>query len=115
MSNSKVFLAIGAGMLFGCSETPKNYSCAFADAPKIQNSLSIRNDAATLNAQIFPEVCKRVGNLTVYGSTKEDCKNYIDGGNYSVFIFDEVIYKASTSNMLNKSLLGEQYSCTKIN
>ena len=106
---------VTASFLLGCTETPKNYSCAFVDAPKIQNSLSIGNGSATLNTQIFPVVCKKIGNLTVYGSSKEDCKNHTEGGNYSIFIFDEVIYKASASNMLNKSYLSEQYSCTKIN
>lgn len=108
-------LVVTTVLLFGCTETPKNYSCAFVDAPKIQNSLSIKNGAATLNTQIFPVVCFKAGNLTVYGSSKEDCKNHKDGGNYSIFIFDEVIYKASSSNMLNQSLLSSQYTCTKLN
>ena len=101
--------------LVACTKGTADYSCSYADAPNINNSLRIGNNTATLNAQVFPVKCKTVGNLTIYGASSEDCKNQANGDNYSIFIFDEVIYKASTSSANGKLISGEQYSCKKIN
>lgn len=107
-----LMVALGLG---ACTNGAADYSCVFVDAPKINISLRISNGTATLNTEVFPVKCKAVGNLTIYGAGSEDCKNQANGGNYSIFIFDEVIYKASTSSINGKFIAGEQYSCTKIN
>lgn len=108
-------LLLAASMLIACSERPKNYSCSFVDAPKIMSSLSIKSSDATLNAQVYGAMCKKVGNLVVYGATKNDCEGYKAGSNYSILIFDEVIFKVSTVLQGSGSSVSEQYACKPIN
>lgn len=107
-------LVLTTSMLVACSEKPQNYACAFADSPKIINSLSIKNGGATLNTQTFEVMCKKVGNMAVYGATKSDCESYKNGGSHNILIFDEVIYKASTVLQGNGALITEQYVCKKV-
>jgi hypothetical protein len=107
-------LLLTASMLVACSEKPQNYSCAFIDSPKIINSLSIKNGGAILNTQTFEVMCKKVGNMAVYGATKNDCESYRNGANYNVLIFDEVIHKASTLLQGSGALITEQYVCNPI-
>lgn len=114
MRSLLTYLGLTTSILVGCSEKPQNYACAFVDSPKIINSLRIKNGGAILNAQTFEVMCSKVGNLAVYGATKNDCEAYKNGANYNVLIFDEVIYKASVILRGNDSWSTEQYACKLI-
>lgn len=112
----KIFLPLllATALLTGCSDKPMNFSCAYTDASKVLNSLSLKNNTATLSQQVFKEKCSTAGNLSIYGSEKIDCEGYKLGSSYSVFTFDTVIFKAGTINKHGETYFSESFNCKKI-
>jgi hypothetical protein len=109
----KLLLCVG-GLLVGCTDKPANFSCAYTDAPKVLNSLSLKNNTATLSQQVFKAKCSSSGNLSIYGSEKIDCEGYKRGTNYSVLTFDTVIFKAGTINKNGDTFFSENFNCKKV-
>jgi hypothetical protein len=109
----KLLLCVGS-LLVGCSDKPANFSCAYTDASKVLNSLSLKNDTATLSQQVFKAKCNSSGNLSIYGSEKIDCEGYKRDTNYSVFTFDTVIFKAGTINKNGDTYFTESFYCKKV-
>jgi hypothetical protein len=107
-------LILITGLLAGCFDKQMNFSCAYTDASKVLNSLSLKNNTATLSEQVFKEKCSSSGNLSIYGSKKADCEGYKNGTNYSVFTFDTVIFKAGTTYKNNDTFFSENFLCKKI-
>lgn len=107
-------LLITTGLLVGCSDKAMNFSCAYTDASKVLNSLSLKNNTATLSEQVFKAKCSSSGNVSVYGSEKMDCEGYKRGTSYSVFTFDTVIFKAGTINKHGETFYSESFNCKKV-
>jgi hypothetical protein len=114
MKKQLIPLILITGLLAGCFDKPMNFSCAYTDAPKVVNSLSLKNNTATLSEQVFKEKCSSSGNLSIYGSEKIDCEGYRRGTSYSVFTFDNVIFKARTINKNGETFFSEYFLCKKM-
>lgn len=111
---------VGATLLLtSCGEKPQNFSCSPYDAPRIANSLSITKNEAKLNGAEYKNLCRKRGNVLVYGLGKADCDSFNSDkyiGGYSVLVFDEVIFKTTTTFQPEKdSYVHEYYKCEKMN
>lgn len=114
-----ISIVISTAFITACSENPKHFSCKPEFPEGDVSSLSIKNDVAVFNAATFDGICRKNGNVLVYGKDKKNCENFMDPKDakpYEVLVFDEVIYRAVIANSFDgRRQISDHYACTKLN
>lgn len=105
------FLVLAA--VTACSESPKTYSCELVEGLKYPNSLSVNKNSASFNTNSYKTLCKKAGNVSIYGLEQVDCDSFKESGEYTILAFDDVIlsvkifYKSKENPNFTSS-----YQCT---
>lgn len=120
MSNKIVLFACClSALLSGCGDVPLHFSCKPQFAGGRISSLSVKNNIATFNASTYEALCRKNGNILVFGKNKKNCESFMDAKEekpYEVLVFDEVIYRVTVATSLSGAgHFMEEYSCTKLN
>jgi hypothetical protein len=118
MNKFSVGLLLVTGLLAGCIDQTKTYSCVDANNPNIVQSLSIKKGLATWGSVNYKGNCGVTGNKTTFGFLQEDCITSTKGtGDFLTLQFDEITGEAISFARLgngSNNLTAIAFRCKKI-